>query len=92
MWKFLIISYDVFQGSDFDYQPLHKAIVSYGDWFHLTDSTWMIYTEKEKPAIEQNLRELLPDGSPFVVLETNGEIQGNPLMTKPQVRGTPFYG
>ena len=47
-----VISYDLPAGSD--YEPLYKAIKTYGTWAHITQSTWAIKTTEDPPKVRDN--------------------------------------
>ncbi len=63
-----IISYDMAEGGD--YEPLYKAIKSYGTWAHITESTWAIVTESDHKAVRDHISGILPKGSRLIVVKS----------------------
>lgn len=63
----LIISYDAI--AEVDYDVVHRVIKSYGNWFHLAESTWAVTTQYSADAIYSDLNKFLTDRSCFVVVE-----------------------
>ena len=53
-----------------DYEPLLKAIKSYGTWAHINESTWAVVSEKTAPDIRDHLGKFFPSGSRLFVIKS----------------------
>ena len=65
-----IISYDLKDASDSDYETLIDAIKGHGAWAHVTESTWAVLSEDNQKQIRDRLGKLLPDGSRLFVIKS----------------------
>lgn len=87
----LIISYDVDKETmpNYNYGTLHRAIKSYGDWLHLTESTWAVYTEHRREAILADLRKnYIPHPNYLVVVGCDNNPQGDFITPDWRPRGS----
>ena len=61
-----IISYDL--RGERDYDALYEAIKSYGNWAHITESTWAVVTTKTAIQVRNHLSSVMDqDDRVFVV-------------------------
>ena len=65
-----MISYDMAEGGD--YNALHKAFKSYGNWAHIAESTWAVVTERDHKTVRDHIGQYLPDGSRLIVVKSAG--------------------
>lgn len=70
MKKTFIISYDLKNGSEDDYEKLYEAIKKNGTWAHITESTWAIVTEEKVKEIRDKFIEIMPKGSSLFVVKS----------------------
>lgn len=70
MKKTFIISYDLKNGSDEDYENVYATIKEYGTWAHITESTFAIVTEERAKEVRDKLIELMPKGSSLFVVKS----------------------
>lgn len=70
MKKTFIITYDVAQGDNFDYQNIYKYFKEYGTWAKITESTWAIVTEKKATEIRNEIISILPEESRVFVIKS----------------------
>lgn len=68
-----IISYDLSNASDAQYESLYEKIKGYGTWAHITESTWAIVTEQKAVAVRDYLTENIPQGSRVFVVKSGVE-------------------
>ena len=66
-----IISYDLIK--ERDYETLYEAIKSYGNWAHITESTWAIITDKSAKEVRDHLVESIDEDDKLIVVESGGE-------------------
>ena len=66
-----IISYDMTGGGS--YEELHQAIMDFGTWAHITESTWAVLTDWEAKEIRDDLDQYLPRGSRLFVVRSGTE-------------------
>jgi hypothetical protein len=71
MKRTFIISYDLKDGKEEDYNNLYEAIKKYGAWAHITESTWAIVTEIDPTTIRDELKEIVPEKSSIFVVKTD---------------------
>ena len=65
-----IISYDLNDGDDGDYETLISAIKRYKTWAHITESTWAVVSDENHKAIRDHLSSLMPEGSRLFVIKS----------------------
>ena len=80
--KPLIISYDAAEGVNYD--ALHNTIKGYEDHAHLTESTWVVFTQHSIEAVFADLGQYLPEGSRLVVIKAaaSGDFEGRNLISQ----------
>jgi hypothetical protein len=66
-----LISYDSADTADYD--PLYKAIKSFGAWAHITESLWAVKTEKTAVEIRDRLLKELREDSRILVVKSGVE-------------------
>jgi hypothetical protein len=72
MKKTFIISYDLKNASDEDYENLYDAFKEYGTYAHITESTWAIVTTEKAKEVRNKFVELVPKGSSLIVVKSGG--------------------
>ncbi|BDW93294.1 hypothetical protein MACH07_21260 [Flagellimonas marinaquae] len=77
-----IISYDLNNATDAQYESLYKKIKGYGTWAHITESTWAIVTEQKAVAVRDYLTQNLPQGSRLFVIKSGVEAAWKNVMCK----------
>lgn len=63
-----IITYDLVNNTD--YEPLYNAIKSYGTWGKITESTWVIVTNRPASMIRDHLLQFLKPTDRILVVKT----------------------
>lgn len=69
--KCYIISYDL--RGDRDYDALYKAIKSYPQWAHITESTWAVETETTAVQVRDRLSATMDDDDRVFVVKSGTE-------------------
>ncbi|WP_339870390.1 CRISPR-associated protein Cas2 [uncultured Algoriphagus sp.] len=72
MKKTFIISYDLKNASDKDYENLYLALREYGTFAHITESTWAIVTTEKAKEVRDKLVGVVPKGSTLIVIKSGG--------------------
>ena len=72
MKETIVISYDIKNSEDYDYEQLFEYFKSYGTWAVITESLWAIRTEKSLSDIRDELKEIVPKGSSLFITESSG--------------------
>ncbi|RLK02160.1 hypothetical protein [Tenacibaculum discolor] len=70
MKKTLIISYDLKNASDDQYEELYQFFKDYGTWAHITESTWAIVTEEKTTEVRDKISDIVPSGSSIFVIKS----------------------
>jgi len=70
--KVFEISYDL-RSPGRDYEPLRKAIKSYGTWCHPLESTWLVVTSDTAEAVRNRLVPCLDSNDGILVTALTGE-------------------
>lgn len=67
----LIISYDLNDASEEQYEKLYEFFKSFGTWAHILESTWAISTEEKVVEIRDKISNLVPTGSSIFVIKSS---------------------
>lgn len=67
-----IISYDLITPGK-NYDALHEAIQSYGNWWHCLGSTWCIVTTRSSSEVRDHLSRYLDQNDRLLVVKAGGE-------------------
>ena len=78
--KCYIISYDL-RGNR-DYGSLYKAIKSYPNWAHITESTWAIVTEKTAVQVRDHLCQVIDRDDRVFVVRSGAEAAWHNVICK----------
>jgi hypothetical protein len=68
-----IISYDLKNASDEDYNKLYEKIKSFEIWAKITESTWALKSEKKAAEIRDELDKITPKGRSLFVIKSGVE-------------------
>jgi hypothetical protein len=68
-----IVTYDLANASTIDYEALFAAIKEYGVWARVTESTWIVATDKTAKEIRDYLEAFLTPGSRLFVVKSGKE-------------------
>ena len=63
-----IISYDLVK--ERDYEKLYKAIKSYNNWAHITDSTWAVVSNKSTTEVRDHLEKAIDDDDMILIIRS----------------------
>ncbi|MYA41168.1 MAG: CRISPR-associated protein Cas2 [Gemmatimonadetes bacterium] len=75
-----IISYDL-RGTR-DYESLYKAIKSYPNWAHITESTWAIITERTAVQVRDDLCQVIDRDDRVFVVKSGTEAAWHNVLCK----------
>tara|TARA_R110001632_G_scaffold148359_1_gene265447 strand:+ start:967 stop:1239 length:273 start_codon:yes stop_codon:yes gene_type:complete len=70
MKKTFIISYDLKNATDEDYETLYEFFKGYGTWAHITESSWAIVTKERAKEVRNAIAEIVPKGSRIFVVKS----------------------
>lgn len=68
-----IISYDLKNATEAQYNKLYEKIKSYGAWAHITESTWVIKSNQKAPEIRNTLFDIVQKDSSLFVIKSGIE-------------------
>lgn len=68
----LIVSYDINESEDYDYETLYEYFKSFGTWASITDSLWAIKTQKTVTEIRDEIKMIVPNESSLFITKSSG--------------------
>lgn len=68
----IIISYDIKNSEEYDYEFLYKYFKSFGTWASITESLWAIKTEKSVSEIRDEVKNIVPDETAIFISKSSG--------------------
>jgi hypothetical protein len=75
MKKVYNVSYDL-NKSGKDYKGLHDELKKTSDWYHLLDSTWLLYTAESADQIWQRLKPHIDKDDFILIIQVTNNKQG----------------
>ncbi len=68
----IVVSYDIKDSEEFDYESLFDYLKSFGTWASITESFWAIKTDKSVTEIRDEIKNLTPEGSSIFITKSSG--------------------
>lgn len=71
MLETIVVSYDIKDSENYDYEKLYTFLKSFGTWAKITESLWAIKTDESVSEIRDKIKEIVPEDSSLFITKSS---------------------